>query len=348
MSGTAVEGVDFRRLSDWMNDQDIAVGPISDIEVLTGGTQNILIRFRRGGEQYVLRRPPLHKRDNSDETMRREARVLAALATSDVPHPRLIAACADVDVLGAAFYLMESIDGINPTVELPVLLQRDETKRFEFGLAMADGAASIGAVDHVAVGLSDLGRPEGYLDRQVARWRRQLDSYSALDGYAGPEIPNVERVAEWLDANRPGGSLPGLIHGDYHLANVMCAHDRPALAAIIDWELTTIGDPLIDLGWLLATWPDPSDPTTGAVTPVQPWQGFPGRDDLVRRYGERSDRDLSAVVWYEVLACYKLGIILEGTHARASAGLAPRETGDRLHASTLSLFERAVRRIRVA
>ena len=348
MSGTAVEGVDLGRLADWMDDQGIAAGPISDIDVLTGGTQNILIRFRRGGEECVLRRPPLHKRDNSDETMRREARVLAALATSDVPHPRLIAACADVDVLGAAFYLMESIDGINPTVELPVLLQRDETKRFEFGLAMADGAASVGAVDHVAVGLSDLGRPEGFLERQVERWRRQLDSYSALDGYAGPEIPDVKRVADWLDANRPRASRPGLIHGDYHLANVMCAHDRPALAAIIDWELTTIGDPLIDLGWLLATWPDAGDSTTGVVTPVQPWQGFPGHDDLVKRYGDRSDRDLSAVVWYEVLACYKLGIILEGTHARASAGLAPRETGDRLHASTLSLFERAVRRIGIA
>jgi aminoglycoside phosphotransferase (APT) family kinase protein len=348
MSGTAVEGVDLGRLVDWMDDQAIAAGPISAIDLLTGGTQNILIRFRRGGEQFVLRRPPIHKRDNSDETMRREARVLAALATSDVPHPRLIAACPDVDVLGAAFYLMESIDGINPTVELPVLLQRDETKRFEFGLAMADGAASIGAVDHVAVGLSDLGRPEGFLDRQVERWRRQLDSYAALDGYAGPEIPNVERVADWLDANRPAASRPGLIHGDYHLANVMCAHDRPALAAIIDWELTTIGDPLIDLGWLLATWPDASDSATGAITPVQPWQGFPEHDDLVKRYGERSDRDLSAVVWYEVLACYKLGIILEGTHARASAGLAPQETGDRLHASTLALFARAVRRIGMA
>jgi len=348
MSGPAVQGVDLGRLTDWMDDQAIAAGPISDIDVLTGGTQNILIRFARGGEQFVLRRPPIHKRDNSDETMRREARVLAALATSDVPHPRLIAACADVDVLGAAFYLMESIDGINPTVELPASLQRDETKRFELGLAMADGAASIGAVDHVAVGLSDLGRPEGFLDRQVERWRRQLDSYSTLDGYPGPEIPHVERVADWLDVNRPGASRPGLIHGDYHLANVMCAHDRPALAAIIDWELTTIGDPLIDLGWLLATWPDPSDSTTGAVTPVQPWQGFPGHDDLVKRYAERTDRDLSAVVWYEVLACYKLGIILEGTHARASAGLAPRETGDRLHASTISLFQRAIRRIGTA
>jgi aminoglycoside phosphotransferase (APT) family kinase protein len=343
-----IDGVDLGRLTEWMDDQHLGSGPLTDVGLLTGGTQNILLQFRRAGQLYVLRRPPVNKRDNSDETMCREARVLAGIADSDVPHARLIAACADLDVIGAAFYLMESVDGINPTVELPVLLRDDATKRFEFGLAMADGAASIGAVDHVAAGLSDLGRPDGYLERQVERWRRQLDSYSSIENYAGPDIPHVDRVAEWLEANRPTTFAPGLIHGDYHLANVMCAFDRPALAAIIDWELTTIGDPLIDLGWLLATWPDPTDPAAGAITPVQPWDGFPGRSDLIDRYGERSDRDLSAIDWYEVLACYKLGIILEGSHARAGAGLAPREIGDRLHASTVSLFERAARRIRQA
>ncbi len=343
-----IDGVDLDRLTAWMDGEHLGSGPLTDVGLLAGGTQNILLQFRRAGELYVLRRPPVNKRDNSDETMRREARVLAAIADSDVPHASLIAACPDIEVIGAAFYLMESVDGINPTVELPALLRDDSSKRFEFGLAMADGAASIGAVDHVAAGLSDLGRPDGYLERQVERWRRQLDSYSSIENYAGPDIPHVQAVADWLDANRPAAFEPGLIHGDYHLANVMCAYDHPALAAIIDWELTTIGDPLIDLGWLLATWPDAGDPAGGAVTPVQPWDGFPGRGDLIDRYGERSDRDLAAIDWYEVLACYKLGIILEGSHARADAGLAPREIGDRLHASTVSLFERAARRIRQA
>lgn len=341
-------GVDLGRLLDWMDGQNLGAGPLTDVGLLTGGTQNILLQFRRGGELYVLRRPPVNKRDNSDETMRREARVLTAIARSDVPHARLIAACPDTDAIGAAFYLMESVDGINPRVELPALLRDDASKRFEFGLAMADGAAAIGAVDHVAAGLSDLGRPDGYLERQVERWKRQLDSYSTIENYAGPDIPHVQRVADWLDANRPTSWRPGLIHGDYHLANVMCAYDRPALAAIIDWELTTIGDPLIDLGWLLATLPDASDSALGATTTVQPWHGFPDRSDLISRYAERSDRDLSSVDWYEVLACYKLGIILEGTYARAGAGLAPREIGDRLHASTLSLFQRAGRRIGLA
>lgn len=341
---TTPEGVDLDRLADWMDAEAMPGGAITGVEQLAGGTQNILLRFERGGERYVLRRPPLHKRDNSDATMRREARVLAALAGTDVPHPRLLAACGDVDVLGAAFYLMEPIEGANPTVALPARYVEDPTWRWRFGLAMADGAAAVGAVDHVAVGLADLGRAEGFLERQVARWQRQLETYSQLDGYAGPDIPGVDDVGTWLDANRPSDWRPGLIHGDYHLANVLCAPDRPALAAIVDWELTTIGDPLLDLGWLLATWPD-DDGHAVAVTPVQPWDGFPTAADLVARYAARSDRDLGAVAWYEVLACYKLGIILEGTHARAAAGKAPKEIGDRLHATTLGLFARATARM---
>ena len=342
-----VEGVDLDRLAAWMDDAGLPPGPIEDVEPLGGGTQNVLVRFRRGGTAYVLRRPPLHKRANSDETMRREARVLAALAGSDVPHPALIAACPDEDVLGAAFYLMEPIDGANPTVGLPQPYLDDPDWRHRLGLAMADGAAAVGAVDHVAVGLEGLGKPEGYLERQVARWRSHLDSYASMEGYPGPDIPGVDEVGAWLDANRPTSWRPGLIHGDYHLANVLAATDRPALAAIVDWELTTIGDPLLDLGWLLATWPDPEGLAVGSVG-VQPWDGFPTAAELVARYGERSDRDLSAVAWYEVLACYKLGIILEGTHARAMAGQHDTATGDQLHASTLGLFERAHRRIAIA
>jgi len=338
------EGVDLDRLGAWMDDAGLPGGPIEGVERLGGGTQNVLLRFRRGGETYVFRRPPPHKRANSDETMRREARVLAALAGSAVPHPALIAACPDEDVLGAAFYLMEPIEGSNPTVGLPQPYLDDAAWRREMGLAMADGAAAVGAVDHVAVGLEGLGKPEGYLERQVPRWQAHLETYSSLPGYPGPDIPGLDQVATWLDANRPTEWRAGLIHGDYHLANVLVAHDRPGLAAIVDWELTTIGDPLLDLGWLLATWPRPDGPVAGAVG-IQPWDGFPVAEDLVARYGEHSDRDLGQVAWYEVLACYKLGIILEGTHARACAGQADRAIGDQLHASTVGLFHRAVERI---
>ena len=331
--------VDLERLSEWMDGQGLPAGRIESAGLLEGGTQNVLLRFERGGERFVLRRPPRHKRDNSDETMRREARVLGALAGTDVPHPHLVAACPATDVIGAAFYLMEPIEGFNPTRGLPPLHAGDASVRREMGFSMADAIAALSRVDYRAVGLEGFGRPDGYLERQVARWRAHLEGYHALEGYPGPEIPGVERVADWLDAHRPPDSRAGILHGDYHLANVLFAHDGPRLAAIVDWELSTIGDPLLDLGWLLATWPDEDEPGVGGG--IEPWQGFPTADELVARYAEATPRDLSAIHWYGVLACYKLGIILEGTHARACAGKADKAVGDVLHATTLSLFRRA-------
>lgn len=335
--------VDLDRLAAWMDDRGLERGPIEEPERPPGGTQNILLKFRRGERWFMLRRPPLSPRMNGSETMRREARVLGALANTDVPHPRLIAASPEEDVLGAAFYLMEPIDGFNPTVGLPALHAGDPAVRRRMGLALADGIAALGRVDHVAAGLSDLGRADGFLERQVGRWRKQLASYDEYDGWAGPgEIEGIEAVGAWLEAHRPQSFKPGLIHGDYHLANVLYRFDGPELAAIVDWELTTVGDPLLDLGWLMATWPETDGPEAGNVS-VTPWDGFPTADELVERYATQTDRDLTHMRWYGVLACYKLGIILEGTHARAAAGKAETATGERLHAQTLGLFRRALR-----
>ena len=336
-------GVDLAAVAAWMDGQGLGSGPLEDAVLLAGGTQNILLKFSRGGRSYVLRRPPPHLRANSNETMRREARVLAAIAGTEVPHPGLIAACGDETVIGAAFYLMEPIDGFNPTTGLPPLHAGSEAIRHRMGLSLVEGIAALGALDYRALGLEGFGKPDSYLERQVARWKAQLDSYAEFDSWTGPaEIPGVDRVAAWLDAHRPSTFQPGIIHGDYHLANVMYRHDSGDLAAIVDWELTTIGDPLLDLGWLMATWPEGETPAPGAVG-VQPWTGFPTADELVEHYRPRTTRDLSTLDWYAVLACYKLGIILEGTHARACAGRAPKATGDRLHATTIGLFQRALR-----
>jgi len=335
--------VDLAAVAAWMDGKGLGAGPIENAVPLAGGTQNILLRFGRSGRTYVLRRPPPHLRANSNETMRREARVLGALAGTDVPHPGLIAACPEEDVIGAAFYLMEPVDGFNPTTGLPALHAGSEAIRRRMGLALVEGIAALGALDYRALGLDGLGKPDNYLERQVARWKAQLDSYAEFDGWTGPaEIPGVDKVAAWLDAHRPASFQPGIIHGDYHLANVMYRHDSGDLAAIVDWELTTIGDPLLDLGWLMATWPEGETPAPGAVG-VQPWTGFPTAAELVEHYRPRTTRDLSTLDWYAVLACYKLGIILEGTHARACAGRAPKATGDRLHATTIGLFQRALR-----
>lgn len=336
-----IEGVDLAILDAWMDEQALPPGEIGLVDTLTGGTQNILLRFERGGRHYVLRRPPIHKRANSDETMRREARVLGALRRSDVPHPGLIAACPDEVLLGAAFYLMEPVDGFNATAGLPELHEGDPDIRRGMGFAMAEGIASLGAVDYLAVGLEGFGRPEGFLERQVSRWQQQLESYCEMAGYPGPEIPGVDRIALWLDANRPASFLPGILHGDYHMANVMFSFDGPELAAIVDWELATVGDPLLDLGALVASWPDDEGKTPLGNT-LGPIAGLPTASELIRHYLERSSRSPDAIEWYVVLACYRLGIILEGTHARACAGRADRQTGDLLHAATVGLFDRAL------
>ena len=335
--------VDLDRLTAWMDGRGLAGGPIEEAARPPGGTQNILLKFRRGDRWFMLRRPPLKAHFNGSETMRREARVLGALADTAVPHPRLIAAEPAEDVLGAAFYLMEPIDGFNATVGLPALHAGDPKVRHGMGLSLVDGIAALGAVDHVAAGLGDFGRAEGFLERQVGRWKKQLESYREYEGWAGPgEIEGIDAVGAWLDAHRPQTFKPGIIHGDYHLANVMYRFDGPELAAIVDWELTTIGDPLLDLGWLLATWPE-SDAIEAGTVSVKPWDGFPTATELVDRYAGKTDRDLSAIHWYGVLACYKLGIILEGTHARAAAGKAEVSTGLVLHNQTLGLFRRALR-----
>lgn len=340
-----MDEVDLGALAAWMDGQRLGHGPIVDARLLAGGTQNILMHFSRAGRDYVLRRPPPVLRANSNETMRRESRVLKALAGTGVPHPGLIAACPEEDVLGASFYLTEPINGLNATTGLPALHSGDATIRHRMGLAMVEAIAALGALDYRAVGLDGFGRPDNYLERQVARWKAQLASYADMAGWTGPEqIPGVDRVADWLDAHRPSRFQAGIIHGDFHLANVMFRHDGGELAAVVDWELSTIGDPLLDLGWLIATWPEDDRPRATDVA-IEPWEGFATADELATHYAKVSGRDLEALDWYVALACFKLGIILEGTHARACAGKAPRETGDRLHAHTLDLFDRALRRI---
>ncbi|SNS67164.1 Predicted kinase, aminoglycoside phosphotransferase (APT) family [Actinomadura mexicana] len=351
--GTAVQPeqidralVDFDVLAGWMEGRNLPGGPFEDVERLAGGTQNTLVRFRRGGRDYVLRRGPGHLRARTNEVLRREARVLGALDGTDVPAPRLIAACPDETVMGGAvFYLMTPVDGFNASVTLPESHARNASVRREMGLNAARALSALGAVDHAAVGLGDFGKPEGFLDRQVGRWMSELDSYSTLDGYPGPEIPGLDDVARWLEEHRPKAWRPGIMHGDYHLANLMYSFDGPEVAAIVDWEMCTIGDPLLDLGWLLATWPDRADQSAALAGPLGAAGGLPTAEELVEVYAERAEaadgRDLSSITWYAVLACFKLGIVLEGTHARAFAGKAPRETGDLLHSITLGLFSRA-------
>ena len=332
---------EMTRVAAWMSEQGLGEGEVDTVSEITGGTQNVMLRFTRAEREYVFRRGPRHLRPVSNTVILRETRVLRALAGTDVPHPHLIAVCEDTAVLGdAVFYLMEPIDGFNAGAGLPSLHAGDAAVRHGMGLSMADAAAKLGAVDYRAVGLADFGKPDGFLERQVPRWLSELESYAKFDNYPGPDIGDVDAVAAWLREHQPSDFTPGIMHGDYHAANVMFSPIGPDVVAIVDWEMCTIGDPLQDLGWMLATWYRPGH------EPVLPNElmaagDLATPDELVQRYAANTDRDLSRIDWYTVLACFKLGIILEGSHARAAAGLAPREIGDILHTATVRLFERA-------
>jgi aminoglycoside phosphotransferase (APT) family kinase protein len=330
-------------LAAWMDRERLGAGPIEGLRPLGGGTQNVMAAFERAGRTFVVRRGPPHLRPRSNDALRREVLVLRALENAAVACPRIIAACEDESVMGGAvFYLMDPIDGFNATVSLPELHAGDASVRHAMGLAAVDALATLHAVDHEQVGLDGVGHPDGFLERQVPRWLSDLEAYTLLEGYDGHQLPGVDAVAGWLEQTLPAAFDAGIVHGDYHLANLMFATDGPQVAAIVDWEMCTIGDPLLDLGWLLATWPADDNPArmtaAGALIAAG---GLPTAAELIDRYREQSTRDLEAIDWYTVLACFKLGIVLEGTHARACAGKADKGVGDFLHAAALGLLERA-------
>jgi aminoglycoside phosphotransferase (APT) family kinase protein len=335
--------VDLSVLGTWMDAQGLSPGSFEDVAVLTGGTQNLLVRFSRGGRSYVLRRPPRHLRPKSNENLLREARILGALTGQGVPAPALVAACPDESVMGgAAFFLMESIDGFNASTGLPPLHAGDPAIRHRMGLSAVEGLARLGAVDHEALGLADFGRADGFIERQVPRWLGELESYDALEGYSGADLPGIPDLASWLDEHRPSTYRPGIMHGDFHVANLLFETDSAELAAIVDWEMATIGDPLLDLGWLLVTWPSGDGSPIDVIAQRFAGQGgLATRSELVDRYADRSTRDLSAIDWYAALAGFKLGIVLEGTYARACAGKADRGLGEMFHQVACSLVERA-------
>lgn len=331
-------------LTRWLAHHGIDAGPPVDFQPLTGGTQNLMFRFRVGEDTLVLRRGPRHPRPRSNDALRREMRLLSALSSTSVPHARLVAACPDEEVLdGSAFYVMEHVDGFNATVELPQAPATDPVLRHGMGLSMVDAVAALGAVDHRALGLRDFGREDGFLERQVPRWRAEIDSYPTGPGYPGPCLPGLDDVARWLTERVPRAWSAGIMHGDYHLANVLFSRTDARVESVIDWEMATIGAPLLDLGWMLCMWPPNHGGATGGVVGAS--GGLADESELIDRYAQVSGQDLTDMTWYTVLACFKLGIILEGTNARAHAGRAPREVGDRLHDTAVRLFEQAAMRI---
>jgi aminoglycoside phosphotransferase (APT) family kinase protein len=343
-SGARLHGdvIDLRALEHWMDGVGLGAGAVEMVTTLTGGSQNILIRFTRGKRDFVLRRPPIHSGPAHDDSIRREAKVLFGLATTDVPHPQFIAACDDRAILGSAFFLMEPIEGFNAADGLPSPFAEDANAQASMSCSLVDALATLSRIDPFEVGLATPDRARGWCERQVARWISQLNSYEQFDGWPGGDIANLGEVCDLLNDRSDVSFKPGFVHGDFHVANVMFRYDRPEVAAIVDWELATFGDPLLDLGHLLATWPRHNGRASAAT--VLDVAGFVSGESLVERYAHKTSRGVDDLDWYYSLACLRLGVLLEGTYARACAGLIPMDVGLHFHDMTVALFEQGLHR----
>ncbi|MDA4110340.1 phosphotransferase family protein [Mycolicibacterium holsaticum] len=326
---------DQKALQRWVRQQRLGA-KVTDVEPLTGGTQNIVVRIRVDGRPMVLRRPPLHPRPTSDKTMLREIAALRTLAGTNVPHPGFIAGCDDLDVLGVVFYLMEEVDGFNPGSEVDDAYVRDPDMRHQVGLSYAASLAQLGNVAWEGSPLAELKRPGSFLQRQVPQFLRLLESYRH-DRY-DPASLAVGELAEWLETNRPPDGQPGILHGDPHLSNVLLRRDKPELAAFVDWEMCTIGDPLLDLGWMLICWPLETNTITAGAA-LAALGGLASRRELLDAYLDAGGRETSRLDWYVAMACFKLGVVIEGTWSRFLIGQASREAGERLHANAQNLID---------
>jgi aminoglycoside phosphotransferase (APT) family kinase protein len=308
------EGVDLVRLQPWFARHVAgATGAPLHAALISGGRSNLTYSITDGTHEWVLRRPPLGHVLPTAHDMGREHKVLAGLAGTDVPVPRPLAFCDDSSVNGAPFYVMEKVDGnILRTPDQIDALTPDEARRCSEELV--DVLVRIHAVDFDAVGLSDFGRPDGYLERQVRRWGEQWERSKTR------ELPAIDELARRLRAALPASGPPAIVHGDYRLDNTMLAPDDPGrIIAVLDWEMATLGDPLADLGLFLLYY-GREGTHAPSTTPLSPERGFLSRHDVVERYASGSGRAVDQLDFYEVLASYKLAIILEGINARFLMG----------------------------
>ena len=327
------ELVNIPRLTGWLDTHvpELGEGPLQT-EVLHGGTSNVVLTLYRGGKHMVLRRPPAVPPPGAEKGVLREARVLTALKQTDVPHPVCHGVCDEPDVIGGCFYVMEKIDGWAPQLCNEKIYNEPpfDTMPWEYGIpfAIVDGLIRLANVDYVAVGLEDFGKPANFLERQVDRWAGQLASYKERYGYEGRELDGYHQVEEWLRAHVKQTEHPGIIHGDVGTPNMMFQWGPPArLAAMVDWELSTIGDPMLDMGWFCGgmrdeRFPDLSD-TSGLNNPAN----FPTRQELARYYCAGSGRNIVDFDYFLILAGFKAGCVLEYKVAQAQAGILSEEIG---------------------
>lgn len=305
-------GLDLQRLREHLDRErpGLASGPLR-AQLIEGGRSNLTYRVSDGAASWVVRRPPLGHVLATAHDMRREHRVISALHTTPVPVPETLLLCEDESVIGAPFYVMELVEGV-PYRTAGQLAPLGPERTRAVVLSLVDTLVDLHAVDPEAVSLGDFGRPEGFLERQLRRWGKQLSASKNRD------LAGIDELHEALGRALPASPAPAVVHGDYRLDNVLVGADD-TIKAVLDWEMSTLGDPLTDLGLLVMYSSDLGLPES----PVSTTSGAPGHPspaELIERYAARSGRDTSAIAWYTAFAWFKLAVILEGIHYRFTLG----------------------------
>jgi aminoglycoside phosphotransferase (APT) family kinase protein len=290
-----------------------------NVDLIAAGMSNLTyVVTPEGGsadDAVILRRPPTGAVLATAHDMVREHRVISALGPTAVPVPRTLHLCTDTDVLGAPFYVMERVLGVHVVSELPPGYADEPAERRAIGEGLIDVLADLHSVDHVAVGLEDFGRPEGFVARQVRRWTKQWDATRDRDR------PGLDALAARLAETVPETQRSGIVHGDYRLDNCLLDPGTPGrIKAVLDWEMSTVGDPLADLGMLHVYWPQTGEDLPATQSSVTALRGFPSRADVAERYATRTGTDLSELNWYVGFAYFKFAAIVAGIVARSAAG----------------------------
>jgi len=335
----AVAGIDAVPTTSWL-EANVGLLPPLSFDLIAGGRSNLTFKVTDSkGSAVVLRRPPTSHVLPTAHDMAREHRIVTALVPTRVPVARTLGLCLDTDVTGAPFYVMEFVTG-HVIRDAPMAESAlDEAGRRHASESLTDVLACLHAVDVDAVGLGDLGRREGYLSRQLQRWHRQFDQ-SQVEG--AERVSLVDGLYERLSAAIPSQDGAAIVHGDYRLDNTMLT-DGGAVAAVLDWEICTLGDPLADLGLLMVYWTEPGDATSalGVAPTIVP--GFASRAEVKARYADQTGRDIANLEYYVAFGYWKLACILQGVLARylAGAGGGDRTGGVELFAANVHLLAEA-------
>jgi aminoglycoside phosphotransferase (APT) family kinase protein len=312
-----VEGVDPAGVARWLRGQVPHVEGDLAFRLIAGGHSNLTFDVRDEDDgHWVLRRPPLGQVLATAHDMGREHRIIAALGSTPVPVPDVVGLCRDESVIGAPFYVMDFVDGTVIRDEAAAA-RLDPAQRRRASESLVDVLAAIHSVDVDAVGLGDLGRRDGYVERQLRRWYGQYQG--SKEQVSGMDFPAVDEVHALLSSRVPVQHDVAIVHGDYRLDNCMLAEDG-SIAAVLDWELCTLGDPLADVGLLWVYWTDPDEESALPQASPTALDGFLRSDEVLARYAEASGRDLSDIAFYQAFGYWKLTCIIAGVYARYAGG----------------------------